>query len=251
MSDVTSEAAETRGLTQAQRVINTFTAPSKTFEDIRRGNRSWWLPFIVLAVFGYLFFAVVSQRVGMEQVVANQIRMNPASQEKMAQATPQQRATGAKIALDVTEGAFVAGPVLGLIGALIISLVLWGTINFLFGGRAKYGQVFAVSYFAWLPNIVKLILGIITLYAGMAPESFNVKNYSPTNVGAFLDPASTSHALYSLATSVDIITIWTLVLLSIGLATVAGVKRKSGYIAVFGWWIIVVLCGVGFAAAFG
>jgi hypothetical protein len=30
---------------------------------------------------------------------------------------------------------------------------------------------------------------------------------------------------------------------------VAGVKRTSGYIAVFGWWLIFVLVGVGIAAA--
>ena len=45
-------------------------------------------------------------------------------------------------------------------------------------------------------------------------------------------------------------TIWTLVLLGMGTATVAGVKRTSGYIAVFGWWAIIVLIGVGWAAAF-
>jgi hypothetical protein len=61
----------------------------------------------------------------------------------------------------------------------------------------------------------------------------------------------TSKALYSLATSLDIVTIWTLVLLSIGVATVAGVKRSSGYIAVFGWWAIIVLFGVGIAAVMG
>ena len=34
------------GLSQWQRVTNTFTAPSKTFEDIKRGNKSWWMPFL-------------------------------------------------------------------------------------------------------------------------------------------------------------------------------------------------------------
>jgi hypothetical protein len=29
------------------------------------------------------------------------------------------------------------------------------------------------------------------------------------------------------------------------------VKRSSGYIAVFGWWAIIVLLGVGWAAAMG
>jgi hypothetical protein len=40
------------------------------------------------------------------------------------------------------------------------------------------------------------------------------------------------------------------VLFSIGIAIVAGVKRSSGYIAVFGWWAIIVLVGAGWAAAF-
>ncbi len=57
-------------------------------------------------------------------------------------------------------------------------------------------------------------------------------------------------AIYSLATSIDIITIWTLVLVGIGTATVAGVKRSSGYIAAFGWWILVVSIGIGWNAAF-
>jgi hypothetical protein len=36
-----------------------------------------------------------------------------------------------------------------------------------------------------------------------------------------------------------------------GTAIVAKVKRSSGYIAVFGWWAIFVLIGVGWAAAMG
>ena len=72
----------------------------------------------------------------------------------------------------------------------------------------------------------------------MAPESFNIKNFAPTNLGAFLDPVETNKALYTLATWVDAITIWRLVLLGMGIAIVAGTKRSSGYIAVFGWWVL-------------
>ncbi len=85
----------------------------------------------------------------------------------------------------------------------------------------------------------------------MAPESFNIKNFAPTNLGAFLDPVDTNKALYTLATSLDAVTIWTLVLLGMGAATVAGVKRSSGFIAVFGWWAIFVLIGVGWNAIMG
>ncbi len=49
MSDpaVQPVADQAPGLSQMQRVTNVFTAPSKTFADIKRGNKSWWMPFII------------------------------------------------------------------------------------------------------------------------------------------------------------------------------------------------------------
>jgi len=132
-----------------------------------------------------------------------------------------------------------------------MSLVLMATINFGFGGRAKFSELFAVSYYAWLPEILRAILGTIVIYSGMAPESFNIKNFAPTNLGAFLDPVETNKALYTLATWLDAVTIWRLVLLGMGVAIVAGTKRSSGYIAVFGWWVLMLLIAVGWAAAMG
>jgi hypothetical protein len=245
-------AAETApGLSQWQRVSNTFTAPSKTFEDIRRGNKSWWLPLIILSLAGYIFFAAVSQKIGMQQVVDNQMHMSAKGQERMAQLTPEQRANSNRISIAITRGVFLGGPVIGLIVIAVLSLVLLGTINFIFGGRASYSSIFAVYYYAYLPSVIKVLLGVVVVYVGIAPESFNIKNFAPTNIGAFLDPMDTNKALYALATSIDAITIWTLVLLSIGIAAVAGVKRSSGYMAVFGWWAIVVLVGVAAAVVFG
>ena len=239
------------GLSQWQRITNIFTAPSKTFEDIEHGHRSWWMPFVIMAFVGYIFFAAVALKIGMQQVVDNQIHLNPAQEEKMAQATPEQRELTAKISLYVTEGVFIANPAFVLAGVAFLSLGLWGTINFVFGGKASYGSIFSVWMFASLPGIIKTLLGTIVIFTGAAPESFNIKNYAPTNIGAFLNPVETNKALYALACSLDVITIWTLVLLAIGTAMVAGVKRTSGYLAVFGWWAIFVLLGAGIAVITG
>lgn len=239
------------GLSQWQRVANTFLAPQKTFDDIKRGNRSWWLPWFVGALIAYVLFGAIVQKIGIQQVVDNQIRISSKEQEQLAQATPEQRDRANKLSVGFAEGVFLAVPAIGLVYAVVVAAVLLGTINFVFGGRADFGNVFAVIYYAWLPGIVKVLLGVTVIYAGMAPESFNVKNFAPTNMGAFLDPVDMNKALYALATSLDVVTIWTLALLSIGVATVAGVKRSSGYIAVFGWWAIVVLISVGWAAVMG
>ena len=251
MSEPAMQPAAATGLTQWQRVACTFTAPSKTFEDVKRGNRSWWLPLIVTALVGYILFAAVAQKIGIQQTVDNQIRMDPKAQERMANASPEQRAMGEKVSVGITEGVFIAGPLIGMLGALVVAAVLMGTINFGFGGRAKFGEVFAVVYYAWLPQVVKVLLGTAVIYAGVAPESFNIKNFAPTNLGAFLDPTDTAKWLYALATSLDAVTIWMVVLMSIGVATVAGVKRSAGYIAVFGWWLIIVFFGVVTAAVMG
>lgn len=253
MSDlqVQPAAEAASGLSQWQRVSNTFFAPSKTFADIKRGNKSWWLPFILIGLVSYILFASVSYKIGMQQVVDNQIRLNPKAEERLAQATPEQRETSTKISLYITEGVFIANPLLMLAFTALLALGMWGTMNFLFAGKATYGSIFAVWMYASLPTVVKTLMGTIVIFSGIAPESFNIKNFAPTNVGAFLNPADTSPALYSLLSSFDVITIWTLILLGMGTAIVAGVKRSSGYAAVFAWWVLFILVGVGWSAAFG
>jgi hypothetical protein len=251
VQSVAVAAPEAPGLSQWQRVVYTFTAPSKTFADIKRGNKSWWMPFLILILIGYIFFGAVTLKVGWGQVAENAIHMNPKSEEKMAQQPPEQRDMAMKITQYSMEGAFAASPILVMIFALVIAVVLWGTINFVFGGKATFGGVLAVWMYAALPGIIKSLLGSVVLFAGAAPESFNLANFAPTSVGAFLNPLETNAALYKLASSLDVTTIWYIALMGIGLAIVAGVKRSSGYIAAFGWWALIVLVGVGWTLAFG
>ena len=254
VQNVAEQAPEAPGLTQMQRVTCTFSAPSKTFEDIKRGNKSWWMPLLIMAIVSYLFFAVVASKVTMQTVVDNQRKlMSEQQQEQMGKATPEQREMQTKISLYVTEGVFIASPLFVLAVAAVVSLVLWGTINFVFGGKANFGAIFAVWFFANLPSIFKTLLGIVVVFISNTPETFNIKNFAPTNLAAFVfpNPVEANKALYALASSLDFVSIWCLVLMSIGLATVAGVKRTSGYIAVFGWWAIVLLISVGVAAIQG
>ena len=239
------------GLSQWRRVTNTFAAPSKTFEDIKRGNKSWWLPFILSIVFAYALFGAITMKIGWSQVAENVISVNQKSAERMAQLPADQRASAMKFTEYLTEGILIASPVMVLLIAVVIAGVMLGTINFIFGGKASFGAVFTVWFYASLPGIIKSILGTIVIFSGMAPESFNIQNFAPTNVGAFVSIQEVGPALYRLATALDFTTIWYLVLFSIGISVVAGVKRSTGYFAVFGWWVIITLLGVGYAAVAG
>jgi hypothetical protein len=235
-------------LSQVQRVIYTFTSPSNTFTDIKRST-SWWLPFVLTVIFGYGLFGAIQAKVGWEQVAENSIKQSPKQSEQMDKLPPDQRANSMKITVIATEISFAALPIFALIGTAVIAGVLLATVNFGFGGKATFWQAFSVTWFAGLPGLFKIILGTIALFAGLDPESFNVKNFAGTNIGYYLPP-DTNKALMALATSIDITTIWTLVLAAIGISIVAGIKRSGGYVAVFGWWLVTVLISVGIAVAF-
>lgn len=243
--------AAAAGLSQLQRVTNIFSAPSKTFEDIKRGNKSWWMPMIAIVVVTYALFGAITLKVGWPQVAENTIHMDAKADERMAQMPADQRAVSMKFTAYIIEGIFAASPLFVLAVLALGSLILWGTINFVFGGKASFANIFVVWIYAGLPGLIKSLLGIVVLFAGGAPESFNLGNFAPTSVGAFLNPLETNAALYKLATQLDFTSIWSLVLLGIGLSIVAGVKRSSGYIAVFGWWALILLVSVGWTAVMG
>ena len=101
-----------------------------------------------------------------------------------------------------------------------------------------------------LPVLVKSVLVIITLFAGLDKDAFNLNNPIGTNVGFFV-PTDSARWLTILGTAFDITWIWALILVGIGLAIVGKVKRELGLAAVFGWWLLIWVVRVGYAAIAG
>jgi hypothetical protein len=95
--------------------------------------------------------------------------------------------------------------------------------------------------------LLKSTLAMVSLLAGLAPDSFNLQNPVGTNLGYFLNPAD-SRFLYSFASAIDVFMIWTLVLTAIGLSCVSKLKRSTAMIGVFGLYLVVTLVGAALAA---
>ena len=249
MEDVAVVDAPVGGLSQVERVVDTFVAPSKTFADIKR-SAAWWMPFLLVCILSTCYSFVLVHKVGYPALVDGIVHQTPALEERLANATPED---AAKIrgTMEMQFKFSYAAPVFLLIVALIVAGVLLLTANFGFGGTATYGQMLAVWFYGTLPMAFITLLTIIVLYAGMGAESFNIKNPVGTNLGYFLQGGSSPHWLVTFATSIDVFTIWAAFLLGIGVSIVAGIKRSSGMIVVFGWLILVVLCKTAFSALTG
>ncbi|MGB6974581.1 MAG: YIP1 family protein [Terracidiphilus sp.] len=246
-------AAPEPGLSQLQRVTSVFSAPSKVFKDIARGNKSWWMPFLIVILTGAFLYGAITKEVTWRGVYENQQRAAPEFAKRMMEnMPPEQRAAADRRGPTTQAITWGISPLGLLLINVLASLVLWPTINFGFGGKAKYGAILAVTMYATLVLWpIKLLLGGLALFAGALPDAFNLQNIAGTNIAYYLSKQDTGAALYSLLMYLDPLVIWNLIVTSIGVSIVAGTKRGSGYIAVFGWWILLLIIGVGIAAAFG
>jgi hypothetical protein len=125
---------------------------------------------------------------------------------------------------------------------------LWLTFRLAFGAETTFGQAYAITIYGWLPGILSAILGTIALFAGINPEGFDVNNPVGTNLGYYLDPDTTSRFVRAMASSIDILSFWSIVLIGIGYACTSKVKRSTAIIVVAVWFFAFKLIQAGLAS---
>jgi hypothetical protein len=238
-------------MSEGARIINTFIAPSKTFTDLRNASSwSWIVPWLLVSVASVLFFVAVGQKIGFRKAVDNQVQSSPKATEQLDRLSPGDREHALERQAKGVQFFFTyLLPVFILFINLIMAVLLYGTFTFGAGANVSFKVVFAIVMYAALPAILKYLLAIVSLFAGTDPDSFNLKNPVATNPGYFLNSAN-SPFLFSLASSLDLFLIWSLVLTAVGFTCVSKVKPPTAFGIVFGWWILFSLGGAALAAAF-
>ncbi len=248
MQDTSANSAS-QSLSQIERVIDAYVAPSKTFADIRR-SASWWLPFLLGVVVSYIFVFAVQHEIGFQKVAETSLQNNAQMQQRMSSMTPAQvQQTYATVA-NVTKAIVYVSPVIALLVALISAGILMASFNFGLGAHASFSQYLAVWFYAGLPIMLKWILTCITLFAGLGADQFQMENPVGTNIGFYLSQDAPKW-LSTMLSSADILTIWTVILLILGCSIVAKVKRNNAAIVVVGWWVLAILGMTAMAALRG
>lgn len=223
-------------LSQGARIINTFIAPSKTFTDLRR-RASWWAPWLLIAVVSLFFVYSVQKKITFEQITKNQISHSSRA-DQFDKLPADQQARQIAISNKILAFFMYGSPALILLYTLIGAVVLWATFKVGVGAETTFGQAYAIMLYGGLPGIVGAILGIISLFAGTNPEGFDINNPVGTNLAYYLDPETTGKFVRGMASSVDIINIWTIILLGIGYACTSKVKRSTAITIVAVWYLV-------------
>jgi hypothetical protein len=252
--DVPVEPAQ---LNWFQRFYGVLLAPGETFTDVNR-KPTIIVPLliaIVLTIAGTMFFAWRVnpdwERFARETIKKEEV--------KSGQSYPPDQVE-ARVKGTVMVGKFF--PLLAAFMAPIGFCIYAGVLALgmvLFQAKTTYKKILSVVLWS---NCAISLIGVVVLAASLMArdrESLNQINpMEPGNIMAtnlsILLPAGASPAIKALAGSFDLFTIWLLILVSIGLAAVAGsrkIKTSKTATIVFGIWFIWILFGAGMATLRG
>ena len=137
--------------------------------------------------------------------------------------------------------AYVFGVVGPIVGVLIVAGVMLLAYTLIGGANANFSVSMGIVSHAFVVSVLGSLLLILILYL-KPPGTVDLDNPVATNVGAFL-PESTPKALMSLGKSIDVFSLWSLLLISVGFTAFNAkkLKGKSFAIAISIWAIYVAI----------
>jgi hypothetical protein len=229
-------------MTVAGRLAGVFYEPAKVFADVAERPRLAWLPpLIVSMLLGVFFVYSISSHVGWESTVRKAITNNPRTENLTAEQKEQAIERGAKFAGVIAwVGVIVGAPFF----VLVISGILTGLFNALLGTELKFSTMFSITAYALLIRGLYSCLLILVMYLKPV-EDFDIQT-SPFSIAAYLNKTETPKWLYSLAGSLDLFTIWAIVVLAIGYSVAAKKLSFTKALTAIGipWlvWVIALMC---------
>lgn len=217
------------------RLWKVLVAPTETFQAIA-AKPTWALALTVTMLVIVASLSLATTKIDFQESLREQM-------EAQGQPVPANLETGARVIKIFTlVGGVLVPPIIFLVlAALYLGLNL-------FGGRLRFPVSFAVLLHSGIPSLVKGLLGLPVI---LARSSMTLQDLQTgglkSNLGAFA-PEGMNASLKVLLTSLDVFTLWQVVLAIIGYSIAARLPRKTAAIYVLTLFLAFVLLGAGLAA---
>jgi hypothetical protein len=225
----TAESATAPAKSLPARFAGILFAPRATYADVAAHPRWLGIFLTVFLIMGSATVALLSTEIGRNAVVEQQISQAEAYGRHLTQVQIDQ------IEKFVPYSVYVA-PVFQLLflgaGGLLIGGLAFAVFNAMLGADATFKQVFAVVCHS---AVVLAALSLFTTPLSYARETLS----SATNLGIFLPFLDESSFLARLLGSIDLIFIWWILSLAIGLGVLY--RKRTGPIAITMFAVYVVI----------
>ena len=228
------------------RVLGAIFDPKPTFASI--AERPTWIVPVVLSTIMFLgVVGVFSARGGwpsfFQKQDAKSSRFQQMTQEQQEKTYEGQVKYGPRF----SYGEGVVFPILSVVIVAAIYMLLFRLAA---ATEVPFATSMGIVAYAWMPFLIHGLLSILVLFL-KDPATVDLQNLVASNPGALLGDDAAKW-LVALLSSIDIFTIWVLVLLGIGFSATNPKKVSFGkaFGVVLSAWILWVIVKVGLAAAF-
>jgi|SRR5665213_1933351 len=231
-------------MSEGGRLLGVFFSPGKTFADIAR-HPHWWVPVILIALLGTVYLNIFTQRVGWESVIRPTLERSQQIQSMTVQQREQLIANAARLYKYLGYGVSAVGT---LFYVFIVAVLLMFLFDTMMSAGIGLKRMMAIVAYGFLPMVIQTLLSLVVLLL-KDPDEFNLQNPLMFNVGAYLSPDSPA-ALRAFGSSIDLFSLWIIVLLAIGVSSTA---RKMSFgkalVTIMAPWVLYVCLKTAAAAA--
>jgi len=233
------EAAPPAALSPFARIAGIFVSPVETMRDIAR-RPDFLVPLLLVIIVSMAATAVAMRHIDF----AADIRAS--FEDSGRKMSAEQTARAMKWGVTIGKTAAWASPVmLPAWWAIYAGIVMM--LFRMFGADMTYGQSFAVKVYSVLPGLLRGIITAIVVSTRGTVSARSMATIVRSNAG-FLVDVQAHPVLFTLLTSLDVFTLWALVLSIIGYAYAANVSRTRAALAIESLFLFGLFLSVGFAA---
>lgn len=246
MTTVDSSSAPPDAVEPKPNVFSRFAgalfAPVDTFRSIARRPDILY-PMLILIALGIAVSVVIVQKMDFDALMAMQAEQLRERQPNMSAADIER---AGRIGAAIARAMAYVGPILGVLWYVLLAAVLLFSFR-LFGGEGTFKQSVSATLYAQTPLVINSLILAIVAFARGSIDPTQMATVVKSNP-AFLVEMKEQPALFSLLSSLDVFTIWTVVLLIIGCSEFSGLSRGKSAALVISLWIVLIVIKTGFAA---
>ncbi len=230
-----------------QNLADLYFAPRQAFARIAK-KPAFVLPFVGQLVLAFAFTGIWLNKMEPREFMKTQLeetgrwdKLNPEQREAVLSSAPMQMKIFGWV------GPAIFAPLMLVVTAAALMFVF----RFFFSSEAGFKQSLAIV--AWTFFAVGLVTTPLTLLILQLKGDWNLnpQDVLQANLGLLVEKASVAKPLWALLTSIDLFSLWMVVLLAAGFAVAS---RKTTGAAIWGVavpWALLVLIKIGWTALMG
>jgi len=214
------------------RIFGALFFPSKTFPHLNR-RPDWLGAMVVIIIFSLCMSLLYAQKTDLIRITRQQLEQSG----RIDELTEEQRQRAVEISSKIQRYVLLVG---AIFFTPLTFLIIAGIMHLIFSllqAGTTFKKVFSVVSYSYLPMVFSALIGIILLL-GRKVNVVPIQDLVKSNLSVLLVQEESSKFLWNLASSIDFFSLWSVVLLCIGMTAISKISLKNSSLIVGSLWIV-------------